>query len=47
MSTEQLLRDPNITPTSEVIANHLGSANSAYTKLLDVLILMDFRKMLK
>jgi len=30
MDEQQLLRDPNIEPTSEIIAEGLGTANSAY-----------------
>jgi len=37
MKEQQLLRDPNIEPTSEVIAEGLGLANSAYTKFLEEL----------
>jgi len=34
MEKQQLLRDPSIEPTSEVIAEGLGIANSAYTKFV-------------
>ena len=34
MEEQQLLRDPSIEPTSEVIAEGLGIANSAYTKFV-------------
>lgn len=48
MERQQLLRDPNIQPTDEVIAEGLGGANSAYVKFIDGLkafgvSLMDWR----
>ncbi|NLT18573.1 MAG: hypothetical protein BWX72_01117 [Firmicutes bacterium ADurb.Bin080] len=38
LSKEQLLRDPNIEPSSDVIAKALGKANNAYTKFLNELM---------
>ena len=35
MNEQQLLRDPDIEPTSEVIAGALGSANTAYIMFLE------------
>ena len=35
MNEQQLLRNPDIEPTSEVIAEALGSANTAYIKFID------------
>jgi len=48
MNKEQLLRDANIIPTDEIIANGLGVANNAYTKFIEGLecydiSLMDWR----
>ncbi|TDW13227.1 uncharacterized protein DUF3788 [Breznakia blatticola] len=45
---QQLLRDPNIKPTDELIADGLGEANNAYKKFIDDLkeqsvFLMDWR----
>ena len=37
MDGQQLLRDANISPTSEVIANGLGLANNVYTHFLFLL----------
>lgn len=37
MEEQQLLRDPGIEPTSEVIAEGLGAASSAYTKFIEEL----------
>ena len=37
MNELQLLRDPDISPTSEVVATGLGDANSAYVKFLSKL----------
>jgi len=34
MSEEYLLKDPNIEPTAEIIADGLGQANKVYTKFL-------------
>ena len=34
----QLLRDPDIQPTSETIAEGLGSANDAYVKFISELV---------
>ena len=34
MNEQQLLRDPDIAPTSEVIAEALGLANTAYVKFI-------------
>ena len=35
MEGQQLLRDPNIEPTSEIIAEGLGTANGAYLKFIE------------
>lgn len=35
MNEQQLLRNPDIEPTSEVIAKALGSANTAYIKFIE------------
>ena len=35
MNNRQLLRDPGVEPTGEVIAEGLGAANSAYTKFIE------------
>ena len=35
MEGQQLLRDPNIEPTSKVIAEGLGAASKAYTKFIE------------
>ena len=35
MDEQQLLRNPDIAPTSEVIAEALGSANAEYVKFMD------------
>ncbi len=48
LEEQQLLRDPSIKPTSEVIAKGLGSANNTYSKFIDGLkqrdiTLMDWR----
>lgn len=32
---QQLLRDPNIVPTGEVLAAELGTTNSVYTKFIE------------
>ena len=44
---KQLLRDPDVEPTNEVIAKALGDANLAYLKLIDELrrndILVEWR----
>ncbi|MCL1811301.1 MAG: DUF3788 domain-containing protein [Methanomassiliicoccaceae archaeon] len=37
LEEQQLLRDPGVEPTSEVVAEGLGSANSAYTKFIEEL----------
>ncbi len=37
MNKQQLLRDQSIEPTSEVIAEGLGAANSAYTRFVESL----------
>ena len=37
MNEQQLLRDPDIEPTNEVISEGLGLASSAYTKFLEQL----------
>lgn len=36
-TNEQLLRDPDIQPTSDVIKNALGDANNAYIRFIDEL----------
>ena len=48
MSNQQLLRDPGVEPTSEVLAEGLGAANSVYVKFIEGLkdygiTLMDWR----
>ena len=47
MSEQQLLRDANIEPTGEVIAECLGSANSAYSEFMEEIqnhdIVLDWR----
>lgn len=40
---EQLLRNPDIAPTAEVIAQTLGEANNAYIKFIDELARLDIR----
>ncbi len=40
---EQLLRNPDIQPSSDVIAKALGEANSAYTKLINQLVNHDIQ----
>ena len=37
MNEQQLLRDSNIEPTNEIIAERLGSASSAYAKFIEQL----------
>ncbi len=37
MNEQQLLRDPDIEPTDEIIAGCLGTANSAYTRFTEEL----------
>ena len=41
MDKQQLLRDPDVEPTSEVIAEGLGAANKAYIKFIDGLENLD------
>jgi len=41
MNEQQLLRDPDIEPTSEVIAEALGSADAAYVKFIEGLMSYD------
>ena len=41
MDEQQLLRNPEIEPTSEVIAEALGSSNAAYIKFIDGLMKHD------
>lgn len=48
MQGQQLLRDPNVNPSNEIIADGLGVANNTYIKFIDVLehndiTLMDWR----
>lgn len=42
-TNQQLLRDPNVAPTGEVIAKALGEANNAYLKFIDELARHDIQ----